>query len=84
MFNFFNELKKGLKEYGPGRFNMVNLSGKILYVEGHLGITQLSKNTISFKVNGGRIVVQGEGLVLQELSDTTLKVNGKIISIEEF
>lgn len=84
MFNFFNEVKKGLEKYGTGRFNMVNLSGNILYVEGHLGITQLSKQTITFKIKGGRIVVQGEELVLQELSDTTLKVSGKIISIEEF
>lgn len=84
MFNFFNEVKKGLEKYGTGRFNMVNLSGHILYVEGHLGITQLSKQTITFKIKGGRIVVQGEELVLQELSDTTLKVSGKIISIEEF
>lgn len=83
MFNFFNELKKTLKdEKLTDRYNIVNMSGRILYVEGHTGICQLSKDAISFKFKGGVIIVEGNGLVLSELMDKTLKITGEIKKVE--
>ncbi len=83
MFNFFNELKKTLKnEKLTDKYNIVNMSGRILYVEGHTGICQLSKEAISFKFKGGVIIVEGRDLVLSELMDKTLKITGEIKKVE--
>ncbi len=83
MFNFFDELKKIIKnEKLIEKYNIVNMSGKILYVEGHTGICQLSKEIISFKFKGGVIIVEGKDLILNELMDKTLKITGEIKKIE--
>ncbi len=83
MFNFFDEIKKAAKNQKlTERYNIVNISGSILYVEGHLGICRLSNQQITFKVKGGIINVEGEGLVLFELMDKTLKITGQIKRVE--
>lgn len=83
MFNFFDEIKKksGIDFQD---FNLVNVSGKLFYVEGHLGLTVISNEMIAFKVKGGRIVVEGENLFLSELTDRTMIIKGKIIKTEQF
>ncbi len=83
MFNFFSELKKVVKkEKFVDRYNIVNMSGKILYVEGHTGICKLSQNQIAFKFKGGMVIVEGEDMSLAELSETTIKIVGKIKRVE--
>ena len=83
VFNFFDELKKSLKDPTIAtNYNIVNISGKILYVEGHTGICMLSRQVISFKCKKTLIVVEGENLVLNELMDKTLKITGEIKSVE--
>ena len=83
MFNFFSEVKKGVKDYTLNSgFNMVNISNHILYVEGHKGIAFFSNEIISFKVDGGRLSVYGQDLKFCELTDNTLKISGKIEKIE--
>lgn len=83
MFNFFDELKSLLKnENFIDKYNIVLVSGKLLYAEGHTGICQLSKEVISFKYKGGIIIVEGKDLVLNELLDTTLKITGDIKRVE--
>lgn len=83
MFNFFDEIKKAAKNQKLTEcYNIVNISGSILYVEGHLGICRLSSQQITFKVKGGIINVEGEGLVLFELMDKTLKITGQIKRVE--
>lgn len=87
MFNFFDEIKKNVSKIDNsvlGSYTLVNISGKILYVEGHLGLTTLSKEVIVFKVKGGRIVCEGKDLVLDELSENTLKIVGQISKVEAF
>ena len=87
MFNFFNEIKNKavnidhnlLREY-----NIINLSSKILYVEGHLGVTIITKEMVAFKVKRGRVEVSGEDLFLNELTDNTLLLQGKISKMEIF
>lgn len=85
MFNFFDEIKQNLKknDFLPS-YNLINLSGKILYVEGHCGLTILSPTVISFKIKKGRIIVEGTDLFLSELSQNTLKIEGNIKKVEEF
>lgn len=87
MFNFFDEIKKGLSNVEPdliNSYNIVNISGKILYVEGHLGLTTLSKEMISFKVKRGRVVVEGKNMLLNELTENTMKIVGDIVRVEVF
>lgn len=87
MFNFFDEIKKNVAKIEPkllGNYNIVNISGRILYVEGHCGLNVLSRENITFKVKHGRIVVEGKNLILDELSENTLKIVGEIIKVEAF
>lgn len=86
MFNFFGEIKENLKNTNKidlDNFNLINISGKILYVEGHLGLVTLSKETISFKVKNAVIIVDGSEMILSELSENTLKITGKIKKVEQ-
>lgn len=84
MFNFFYELKKktNILKDSLNEFNIVNMSGKLLYVEGHKGVTVLTGEQIVFKVNKGRVVVTGEGMILIELTSNTLTIEGKILKTE--
>ena len=84
MFNFFDEIKKGtvVEPDLLNSYNLVNISGKILYVEGHKGLTLLSKEIITFKVKSGRVCVEGKDMVLSELSENTMKILGQIDKVE--
>lgn len=86
MFNFLSEIKENLKNpenYGFESFNIINISGKILYAEGHLGLVTLSKELISFKVKKGAIMVEGSNLILSELNENTIKICGNIKKVEQ-
>jgi len=86
MFNFLNEVKENIKipkELGFESFNMINISGKLLYVEGHLGLVTLSKELISFKVKKGVIMVEGVDMILAELNENTIKICGIIKKVEQ-
>ncbi len=85
MFNFFDELKKkSTNTEILSNFNIVNMSGRLMYVEGHQGLTVLSPQMIAFKVKKGRYVVEGEDLKLSELTDNTMLIQGKIVKTELF
>ena len=85
MFNFFDEIKSGIKNLEfTNQFNVVNVSGKIAYVEGHKGLSLLSKEKVKLKLKKGEISIEGENLVLRELYDECVKISGKIIKIEVF
>lgn len=86
MFNFFGEVKENLKNSNKAdfdSFNIINISGKILYVEGHLGLVTLSKEQISFKVKKAVVMVEGKEMILSELSENTLKICGQIKKVEQ-
>lgn len=86
MFNFLNEIKeilKNPKDLELNGYNLINLSGKLLYVEGHMGLVTLSKTIISFKVKKAVIIVEGEDMMLAELADNTIKICGKIKKVEQ-
>ena len=86
MFNFFNEIKENLKNpkgLDLNGFNIINLSGHLLYVEGHLGLITLSKELISFKVKKAVIMVEGKDMILSELSEGTIKICGQILKVEQ-
>ena len=86
MFNFFDEIKHKTSKYKDmlNDFNIVNISGRLLYIEGHKGLTVLTNEMIAFKINKGRVVVEGEDMVLAELTQNTMLIEGKIIKTEIF
>ena len=87
MFNFFSEIKKNTKIPNDelfASFQMIDIGGKLLYVEGHCGLLTLTKEEIAFKVKGGYVVVSGNDMFLDELCDATLKICGKIKKVERF
>ena len=86
MFNFLGEIKdniKNSKNFDLDSFNIINVSGRVLYVEGHLGLVSLSKELISFKVKNGVIMVEGSDMILAELSENTIKICGSIKKVEQ-
>mgnify|MGYP000634531143 CR=1 FL=1 len=87
MFNFFNEIKDKGQLNNPeflNSYNIVNMSGKLLYVEGHCGVTVISKDLIAFKIKKGRVVVEGNDFIVKELTENTLLVQGEIKKTEIF
>lgn len=84
MFNFFDEIKKKSESDFLCEFNIVNVSGKMVYIEGHLGLIVMTSSMIACKVKSGRIVVEGENLFLGELTDNTMLIKGKIVKVEQF
>ena len=83
MFNFFDEIKKELKiGENDGGYQIVDIGGKAVYVEGHLGVLKLSDELIMFKTKKKIISVSGRGLKLKILTKTTLSIAGEIESIE--
>lgn len=85
MFNFFGELKNNVKDLNKlENFNIINISNKIIYAEGHKGLVTLSKDVITFKIKGGRIVIEGSDMFLMELTENTIKISGTIKKVESF
>ena len=87
MFNFFDEIKSKLGKIDDNfynDFNIINLSGKLLYIEGHKGLTILSNNMIALKVKKGRIVIEGKNMIMKELTENTILIDGEITKVELF
>lgn len=85
MFNFFDEIKKRINDTNfTSEFNIINMSGKIAYVEGHLGLLTINPQMISFKIKNGRVVIEGDDLMLCELTENTILIKGKVKKVEIF
>ena len=86
MFNYFSELKKHFKI--PDKFfnayNIVNVGGNLVYIEGQKGLLTLQDNVVSFKLKTGVVEIKGMGLKLRDLGPDTVAVQGKIYKIEVF
>ncbi|MBQ8908755.1 MAG: YabP/YqfC family sporulation protein [Clostridia bacterium] len=84
MFNFFDEIKTKMKvkEDALYDYNIVNISGRLLYAEGHKGILLLSDKKVAFKIKKGQVEVCGSGLILAELNENVLFIQGKIERVE--
>ena len=86
IFNFFSELKEkcGLKLEEISPYNIVNIGGQIVYIEGHKGLLKLSGDIISCKLKTGLVEVKGNNMFLKELTENTILIQGKIYKIEVF
>lgn len=87
VFNFFDEIKRKIGEIDYNlinNYNVINMSGKLLYVEGHCGLTVITNEMVAFKVKDGRFVVEGKDFYLKELTENTLLLQGIILKVEKF
>ena len=83
MFNFFNEIKSGIKNLDiKNGYNIVNVSGKLCYIEGHKGLKKLSRELIVLSLKHGQISIIGKQLVLREMYDDCIKISGEISAVE--
>ena len=86
MFNFFNELigDYGLEISHANKFNLINLSNKLIYIEGHQGVISIAQNIVTVRVKKGVIVISGNNLKIRQITSNTLSVSGEIKSIESY
>lgn len=84
MFNFFNEIKKQYLTDNEllDEFNIINLSGRIIYIEGHKGVSVIMKELIAFKVKKGRVEIHGQDMYLLELTSNTMAIRGSFFKVE--
>ena len=84
VFNFFSEIVAdfGLEIDKLNSFNIVNMSNKLVYIEGQKGVVKISSESMSIRVKGGVVVVFGQNLKLKKITGTTVCIVGKIEGIE--
>lgn len=72
------------KEYGITfkDYRLVNISGKVLYIEGHNGINVLGQNEMSFKLKKKILTIKGEDLTVKYFDNSTAVVLGRIVQVE--
>lgn len=72
------------KEYGItfNDYRLVNISGKVLYIEGHTGINLLGNKEMSFKVKKKILTIRGENLTVKYFDKSTAMILGKIVQVE--
>lgn len=72
------------KEYGITfkDYRLVNISGKVLYIEGHTGINILGQNEMSFRLKKKLLTIKGENLTVKYFDNSTAIVLGRIVQVE--
>lgn len=84
MFNFLDEIKKKARNNKlVTDYNVIFISGRLIYIEGHHGLTIISPSLIALKVKGARLEVVGENLSITELTENTLLVEGDISEVKK-
>ncbi len=83
--NLLDEIDSMLaKEYGItfNDYRLVNISGKVLYIEGHTGINILGQNEMSFKLKKKVLTIKGDNLTVKYFDKSTAIVLGRIVQVE--
>lgn len=80
--SFFNEVISLLgidAQMLAAGYQIVNYNGEAVYVEGYKKVLSIAENEIILELRKGKkISLQGEGLNVFSLEDTTIIVKGKI------
>lgn len=84
MFNFFEEMATmfGINLGKYDSFNLVNISNKLMYVEGQKGIIKITPDCITFRVKNGVISVFGQNLTIKRIAENVLVIQGEIKQVE--
>lgn len=73
--SFIGEL---INKPDAGKYNVIDFGGKYCYVEGVSRITSIDDDKIELTVPGAQILVSGEGLMIEELDESTVIIKGRI------
>ena len=86
VFNFFDELKSefAIKEDVFAEFSIIDIAGKLLYLEGHKGLLSLGEERVCVKMKRGEVVIYGKVLSLAKLTHNSIAIKGKIEKVEKF
>jgi len=81
----FNDIADLPKEISLDYSRMVLLGNKEFIVENYKGIVEYDNNIIRLNTLSGIISIEGKGLVINEINDDDVSVEGiiKLIGIEE-
>jgi len=79
--NKFLEISDLSEELTKGYSKMVLLGNKEFLIENNKGIIEYENNKVRINTISGEIIVEGENLTINEISDGELIVNGKIKAI---
>ncbi len=63
-------------------YKLTLLNGKELLIEGHKGVLEYLENSLTVRIRGGKLSVQGESVIIDEINEEELLVKGKIDKIE--
>lgn len=80
--SFIEEIKSKLdlsKLYG---YRMLLVGGAGVVIEGHRGVYEISDTIIRIRVKKGSIIVNGHDLIIKDISDSEIYIEGSIKGIE--
>ena len=79
---FFEEIARNLGlDIGPGGYSIQNISGRCVYIQGHVNIRTTSMVKIVVMLAKDLYEITGENLQIVTLSQDTLTIKGKIFGI---
>ncbi len=81
MFDFIEDIKE-LKNHAVG-YRYTNYGGEVAIIQGYKDILFFDETSVILKLKSGELEVKGQGLVVTEFTTNSVKVCGKIISIEK-
>lgn len=82
--NFLEEIKKLICSDDlllTNDYRYVNIDGKYVYIEGIVGIKNLSEKEIMFILKKKTITILGEDLFIKYFDNSTATIQGRIISV---
>ena len=85
MFNIFDEIKNKLGKCDSNfytDFTVVNMSGRLLYIEGHRGLIVLRDDMVSVRIKDKKFVIEGKNMILKELTENTILLEGIVLKTE--
>jgi sporulation protein YqfC len=86
MFHFLNEINEQLElpiTSVLSSYEVVNLGGKVVYVQGYKDILNFEKEHIVLKLKEGELHIKGQNLNIRDLNVNSILIEGTIRLIEE-
>lgn len=84
MVNFFDEILKLSGQENAefvAEYKIINISSKIVYIEGFKKLTIAEKTIISVRTKKSKIIILGESLIIKKMSKDFLVITGLIKDI---
>lgn len=86
MFHFFNEINNMLELPITSvtlSYEYVNLSGKVIYVQGYRDILNFDDTNIILKLKDGELHISGQNLNIRDLNPHSILIEGKVFGVQE-